>query len=97
MSLGGRYYAKTITTAGADEDIMATLRTASGDTSLIQAKKITIITQATITVSINGSPFSDMYVDLDGVSRLSLDGGDVYASHIVVHQSGIILFVAIIY
>ena len=96
MGLNGKYFSKSILTAGADEDLLATLKT---DLSIdhLMAKKLTLITSETITVNINGVGFSELYADLDGVSRLSLDADDVNVGSVVVHESGSTVFIAVVF
>ena len=96
--LAGKYFSKTFTTSGADEDIISTLRTASGDPKMTNIKKLTLITTATITIKINGQVnWSDLYSDLDDIAHLSLDASDVLVTSLVVHENASPLFVAIVY
>lgn len=52
MAIGGKYYSATITTTTADEDLMADIKTAVGEKAV--ARKLTLITSDSITISING-------------------------------------------
>jgi len=98
--MSGRYYAESILTAGADEDLFTTLRTSLGfeSTDLFTIKKLTMISSDLFTVDVNRlGTFSDVYIDTDLRYKLSLDYKDVIISSLVVHEAAVTVFVAIVY
>lgn len=95
--IAGKYYAKSITTASANEDVIATLRTAANDTSLTNVKKLFLSTTANATISINGGPVCDLYLNADSRRELLLDGRDVYVNSLTVSANNATVFVSVIY
>jgi len=98
--MSGRYYAESILTVGADQNLITTLRASLGfeSTDLFTIKKLTMISSDLFTVDVNNlGSFSDVYVDTDLRYKLSLDYEDVIVSSLVVHEAAVTVFVAIVY
>ncbi len=96
MGINGKYYAKSITTSVADQDLVTTMETALDEAEIL-IKKLTLISSSEFTVSINGNEFSDMYKDTDNLYKMSLDAEDVIVESLVIHESGITIFLAMVY
>lgn len=90
----GRYISKKITST-LNIDLIDTLSALVGDTIIV--RKLTLISNGTTTVSINGGVLSDLYIDLDGNSHLSLDSNDILVNSLVVAEAGLEIFIAVIY
>lgn len=97
MNVSGKYFAKSITTSGADEDLITTMKTALAITESLIAKKITLISLSQFTVSVNGVGYSDVFLDVDNLYKLSLDAVDVAISSLKIHESGVALFLAMVF
>jgi hypothetical protein len=97
MNINGNYFAKSITTSGADQDLITTMKTTLAITDALIAKKITLISLSNFTVSVNGVGYSDVFLDVDNLYKLSLDGIDVSISSLKIHESGIALFFAMVF
>ena len=95
MGLYGKYVSKIYTTTSS-QDLIASLRTLTGDTKLTP-KKMTVIANGTMTFTVNGGTASDAYVDAASVARVNLDGNDILVNSFIVSQAGLTLWVGVIY
>lgn len=96
MGISGHYFSKNITTTTTDQDIINTIRVMLNNRH-ISVKKVTVISSSEFTVSINDVGFSDVYQDVDLIYKLSLGADDVSINKMVIHESGITVFVAIVF
>lgn len=88
-----RYFGKSITTSGADEDLIDTVKTDTGLTQVV-AKKVTMLSSAVFTFKMNGDSWAnEVYQDSDSIYKVSLV--DVAISSIVIPTSGKTVFLAI--
>jgi hypothetical protein len=95
MPIQGKYVSKIYTTTSS-QDIIASLRTLTSDPRLT-ARKISVIANGTMTFTVNGGTASDAYVDAASVARVNLDADDVEVNSFIVTQSGLTLWVGVIY
>jgi hypothetical protein len=95
MPIQGKWVSKIYTTT-TNQDLIASLRTLTSDTKLV-ARKMTVIANGTMTFTVNGGTASDAYVDAASVARVNLDADDIEVNSFIVSQSGLTLWVGVIY
>jgi hypothetical protein len=98
--MAGRFYSESITTTGADEDVLDGMRTtlAAAGITLTTAKIVTLLSTDNIGVDINGTGvYSYLYADPDAVYSLSLKEGEVVVSKILIETSSHTVWVGIVY
>ena len=96
MAINGKYYSAYLTTELAG-DLLDLVKADLGVDSLM-VKKMTLITTSDLHIDINNTGFySSLYLDLDAIYKVSLDGFDVVISSLVTQEAGISVFLAVIY
>lgn len=97
MAINGKYFAKTLTTTGANEDLISKLKTELGITAM-SVKKLTLCTSGEVHISVNNNAYSDMYLNSDLVYSVSLNEEDVFVTSLrVLEGSATGLFLAVVY
>lgn len=77
-NLSGNFYSNSFTTT-LNGDLITQFRSECGDSGAI-LKKLTFVAGADIAISINGGAASHLYLDTDGLYKLSLDSRDIIVS-----------------
>lgn len=92
----GKYFSFTSASANAGTDLIEVAESLTGNSIL--AKKLSLVTSASI-VNINSSSVnSTLYQDSDGLYRLSFDDNDcLVESLIIVGETGSPVFLSVIY
>ena len=96
MALNGAYYSNYFTSE-AEGDLIAQLKTELSVSNIL-IKKMTLISDTDITLSVNGNTGSHLFLNPnDSLYSLSLGENDVSVNSLVVTEAGASIFLAVIY
>lgn len=98
MGIAGQYFSFTSGSVDANTDLITKAETLTG-IPIINAKKLILITGGSLAFDINGlGTDSTLFLDTDGLYKLSLDANDVVVSSLKVTQTtGCPVFLAMVF
>ena len=87
-NLFGKFYSNTFTTGSVTggEDLIAKMETELGITKM-NPKKLTYIASGSWAININDTGYSQLYMDTDGMYKLSLDSFDILVNTFKIQET----------